>query len=152
MEMIRTAAYLLAVLSVLVIAHEWGHYIVAKLCKMRVDDFSLFFGPRLVRLGVRNGTEYNIRSIPLGGFVKIAGMEPEDLTSGSTTLRVNGKGVFLIGLNEASVAAIDADLVSETVRSTVEQAVSSDGKLLDQGRDDLNDLLLTTGINAEEQK
>jgi len=152
MEMIRTAAYVLAVLSVLVIAHEWGHYIVAKLCKMRVDDFSLFFGPRLVRLGVRNGTEYNIRSVPLGGFVKIAGMEPEDLTSGSTTLRVNGKGVFLIGLNEASVAAIDADLVSETVRSTVEQAISSDGKLLDQGREDLNDLLLTTGINSEEQK
>jgi len=152
MDMIRTAAYLLAVLSVLVIAHEWGHYIVAKLCKMRVDDFSLFFGPRLIHLGTRNGTEYNIRSVPLGGFVKIAGMEPEDLTNGSMTLRVNGKGVFLIGLNEASVAAIDADLVSETVRSTVEQAVSSDGKLLDQGREDLNDLLLTTGINAEEQK
>ncbi|MCW3055591.1 MAG: putative rane-associated Zn-dependent protease 1 [Chthonomonadales bacterium] len=152
MDIIRTAVYLLAVLSVLVIAHEWGHYIVAKLCKMRVDDFSLFFGPRLIRLGTRNGTEYNIRSVPLGGFVKIAGMEPEDLTSGSMTLRVNGKGVFLIGLNEASVAAIDADLVSETVRSTVEQAVSSDGKLLDQGREDLNDLLLTTGINGEEQK
>lgn len=152
MDMIRTAAYLLAVLSVLVIAHEWGHFIVAKLCKMRVDDFSLFFGPRLVRLGKVNGTEYNIRSIPLGGFVKIAGMEPEDLTNGSTTLPVNGKGVFLIGLDEALVAAVDADLVSPRVRSTVEQAVSSDGKLLDQGRDDLNDLLLTTGINAEEQK
>jgi regulator of sigma E protease len=152
MDMIRTAAYLLAVLSVLVIAHEWGHFIVAKLCKMRVDDFSLFFGPRLIRLGTRNGTEYNIRSVPLGGFVKIAGMEPEDLTNGSTTLRVNGKGVFLIGLDEARVAEIDADLISTTVRSTVEQAVSSDGKLLDQGREDLNDLLLTTGINAEEQK
>ncbi|MCW3095387.1 MAG: putative rane-associated Zn-dependent protease 1 [Chthonomonadaceae bacterium] len=152
MDMIRTAAYLLAVLSVLVIAHEWGHFIVAKLCKMRVDDFSLFFGPRLIRLGTRNGTEYNIRSVPLGGFVKIAGMEPEDLTNGSTTLRVNGKGVFLIGLDEARVSEIDADLVSTTVRSTVEQAVSSDGKLLDQGREDLNALLLPTGINAEEQK
>ena len=152
MDMIRSAAYLLAVLSVLVIAHEWGHFFMAKLCKMRVDDFSLFFGPRLIRLGTYKGTEYNIRSVPLGGFVKIAGMEPEDMTNGSTTLRVNGKGVFLLGLDEARVAAIDADLVSETVRSTVEQAVSSDGKLLPQGRADLNDLLATSGINAEEQK
>ena len=150
MDMIRTAAYLLAVLSILVIAHEWGHYVVAKLCKMRVDDFSLFFGPRLFRLGTRNGTEYNIRSVPLGGFVKIAGMEPEDLTSGSSTLSVGGKGVFLIGLDEARVAAVDADLVSTTVRNTVEQAVSSDGRLLSQGREDLNSLLLSTGVNAAE--
>lgn len=152
MDMIRTAAYVLAVLSALVIAHEWGHFIVAKLCKMRVDDFSLFFGPRLVRLGKRNGTEYNIRSIPLGGYVKIAGMEPEDLTGGSNTLRVDGKGVFLLGLDEARVAELDATQISDTVRRTVEQAVSSDGKLLDQGREDLNDLLLTTGINPEEHK
>lgn len=152
MEIIRSAAYFLAVLSILVIAHEWGHFVVAKLCKMRVDDFSLFFGPRLLRLGTRNGTEYNIRSVPLGGYVKIAGMEPEDLTNGATTLRVDGKGVFLLGLDEARLAAVDADLVSATVRSTVDQAVSSDGKLLPQGRDDLNALLLTTGINAEEQK
>ena len=152
MEMIRTAANMLAVLSILIVAHEWGHYIVAKLCKMRVDDFSLFFGPRLFRLGTRNGTEYNIRSIPLGGFVKIAGMEPEDLTNGSTTLRVDGKGVFLIGLDEAAVAAVDADLVSSNVRSAVEQAVSSDGRLLPQGNEELSALLLTTGINAEEQK
>ena len=67
-------------------------------------------------------------------------MEPEDLTSGTTTLRVSGKGVFLIGLDEARVGAIDADEVSNTVRSTVEQAVSSDGKLLPQGREDLLDL------------
>ncbi len=66
------------ILSVLVIAHEWGHFIAARLCGMRVDDFSLFFGKRLIRLGKRNGTEYNIRSIPLGGFVMIAGMDPND--------------------------------------------------------------------------
>src|ERR1041384_6082582 len=83
MDFIRSAFYFLAVLSILVIVHEWGHFIVAKLCNMRVEDFSLFFGKRLVRLGVRNGTEYNIRSIPLGGFVKIAGMEPDDISNGA---------------------------------------------------------------------
>src|SRR5215468_5988899 len=83
MDNLKSALYFLAVLSVLVIVHEWGHFIVAKLCKMRVDDFSLFFWKRLVRLGARNGTEYNIRTIPLGGFVKIAGMEPDDISNGA---------------------------------------------------------------------
>src|SRR5580704_18671092 len=83
MEVLKSACYFIGVLSVLIIAHEWGHFIVAKLCKMRVDDFSLFFGPKIICLGKHNGTEYNIRSVPLGGFVKIAGMEPEDNDTGS---------------------------------------------------------------------
>ena len=67
MDKIVSALYFLAVLSVLVLVHEWGHFIVAKLCGMRVDDFSLFFWKRLIiPLGERNGTEYNIRSVPLG--------------------------------------------------------------------------------------
>src|SRR5215831_3409202 len=101
MDYVRSALYFIAVLSVLIIVHEWGHFIVAKLCKMRVEDFSLFFGKRLIRLGERNGTEYNIRTIPLGGFVKIAGMEPDDLVSGTEVLRprgAKGKAPILRGL------------------------------------------------------
>ncbi len=79
----KSAGYFIAVLSVLVVVHEWGHFIVARLFKMRVEEFSLFFGPRMVRLGVRKGTEYNIRWLPLGGFVKIAGMEPDDRVLGN---------------------------------------------------------------------
>ena len=69
---------LLIILSILVVAHEWGHFIVARLCGIRVDDFSIGFGKRLVRLGKRGDTEYNLRMLPLGGFVKIAGMEPDE--------------------------------------------------------------------------
>lgn len=65
-------------LSALVVAHEWGHFIVARIFKIRVDDFSVGFGKRLIRLGKLGDTEYNIRAIPLGGFVKIAGMEPDE--------------------------------------------------------------------------
>jgi len=69
---------LLIILSILVVAHEWGHFIVARLCGIRVDDFSIGFGKRLFRIGKRGDTEYNVRILPLGGFVKIAGMEPDE--------------------------------------------------------------------------
>src|SRR5579871_3251330 len=116
MDILKTAAYLIAMLSVLIVVHEWGHFIVAKLCKMRVEDFSLFFGKRLIRLGVRNGTEYNIRSVPLGGFVKIAGMEPDDISNGAPLFKrrsndhsyaANTSTTFLRGLCEEALAEID---------------------------------------------
>jgi regulator of sigma E protease len=62
----------------LIILHEFGHFVVAKWTGMRVERFFLFFPPKLV--SVRRGeTEYGIGAIPLGGFVKITGMNPEEL-------------------------------------------------------------------------
>ncbi len=75
---IPQALTLLILLSALVVAHEWGHFIVARLFKIRVDDFSIGFGKRLLRIGKLGDTEYNIRLLPLGGFVKIAGMDPDE--------------------------------------------------------------------------
>jgi regulator of sigma E protease len=63
--------------SALIILHEGGHFVVAKAVGMRVERFSLFFGPMLVR--VRRGeTEYGIGPIPLGGYVRITGMNPNE--------------------------------------------------------------------------
>ena len=78
MEFITVTLVLLAMIGVLVIAHEWGHFIVARIFKMRVDDFSIGFGPRLIRIAKVGDTEYNIRAFPLGGFVKIAGMSADE--------------------------------------------------------------------------
>ncbi len=66
----------------LVLLHEFGHFAVAKAVGMRVERFSLFFGPMLVKF--RHGeTEYGIGPIPLGGYVKISGMNPaEELPAG----------------------------------------------------------------------
>src|SRR5262245_25644195 len=58
--------------------HEGGHFVVAKLTGMRVERFFLFFPPKLVSVK-RGETEYGIGMIPLGGFVKITGMNPEEL-------------------------------------------------------------------------
>ncbi|HMD51738.1 MAG TPA: M50 family metallopeptidase [Solirubrobacteraceae bacterium] len=62
----------------LIILHELGHFTVAKMVGMRVERFSLFFPPTLFR--VRRGeTEYAIGAIPAGGYVKITGMNPEEI-------------------------------------------------------------------------
>jgi regulator of sigma E protease len=72
-------SYVLALLGfvALIILHEFGHFAVAKAVGMRVERFSLFMGPLLVR--VRRGeTEYGIGPLPLGGYVKITGMNPHE--------------------------------------------------------------------------
>ena len=64
------------VLGVLIFVHEFGHFIVARLCGVGVEKFSLGFGPRI--LGKKIGlTDYRISAIPLGGYVKMVGDEPD---------------------------------------------------------------------------
>jgi regulator of sigma E protease len=74
------AAQLLLSLSLLIILHEAGHFIPAKLFKIRVEKFYLFFDPwfSLVKKKFR-GTEYGIGWLPLGGYVKISGMVDESM-------------------------------------------------------------------------
>ncbi len=61
----------------LIIAHEAGHFTAAKAVGMRVERFFLFFPPKLWSF-TRGETEYGVGAIPLGGFVKISGMNPEE--------------------------------------------------------------------------
>jgi regulator of sigma E protease len=64
----------------LIVLHELGHFVVAKAVGMRVERFSLFFPPKL--FGVKRGeTEYMIGAIPAGGYVKITGMNPDEVES-----------------------------------------------------------------------
>jgi regulator of sigma E protease len=72
-------SYALAFLgfAALIILHEAGHFAAAKAVGMRVERFSLFFGPLLVKFR-RGETEYGIGPIPLGGYVKITGMNPNE--------------------------------------------------------------------------
>lgn len=63
----------LLVLSVLVFVHEWGHYIVARLCGVRVESFSIGFGKELYGRTDKHGTRWKFSLIPLGGYVKMFG-------------------------------------------------------------------------------
>lgn len=65
------------VFGVLVTVHEFGHFITAKMTGMRVDEFAIGFGP-VIYSKQEGETLYSLRLIPLGGFNRIAGMDPED--------------------------------------------------------------------------
>lgn len=75
---------LIVLVGTLVFFHELGHFSMAKLLKIRVQEFAFGFGPKWIRLFKRGDTEYTIHPVPLGGFVKLAGMEPgeEDVPDG----------------------------------------------------------------------
>lgn len=74
------AGYLLFSLSILVIIHEFGHFITAKWFKCRVEKFYLFFDPWFSIFKRKVGeTEYGVGWLPLGGYVKIAGMVDESM-------------------------------------------------------------------------
>ena len=70
----------------LIILHEAGHFLAAKAVGMRVERFSLFFPPTLFSFK-RGETEYAIGAIPAGGYVKITGMSPEELSELAPELR-----------------------------------------------------------------
>jgi regulator of sigma E protease len=71
----------LLILGVIIVIHELGHFLVAKFFKIKVETFSVGFGPRLI--GFRKGeTDYRISAFPLGGYVKMAGETPMDEIKG----------------------------------------------------------------------
>ncbi len=77
--LIKTAQLLLS-LSLLVVLHEFGHFMFARLFKTRVEKFYLFFNPWFSLFKIKKGdTEYGIGWLPLGGFVKISGMIDESM-------------------------------------------------------------------------
>lgn len=81
LDFVTTLIVFLFVIGVLIFVHELGHFAVAKLFKIRVEVFSLGFGPRLFGFR-RGGTDYRISAIPLGGYVKMLGENPEEARLG----------------------------------------------------------------------
>jgi regulator of sigma E protease len=71
--------WFLVILGPLVLAHEFGHFILAKLSHIRIEEFGLGYPPRLLRLAKIGETEYTLNALPLGGFVRLAGEEDPTL-------------------------------------------------------------------------
>ena len=77
-----TLLYFILILGVIILIHEFGHFIFAKKAGIYVYEFSIGMGPRIFKWKRKNDeTEYSIRLIPIGGFVQMAGEEIEDDTS-----------------------------------------------------------------------
>ena len=84
----------------LVLVHEWGHFKVARRNGVEVEEFGLFFPPRAKVLTKKNGTEYTLNWLPLGGFVKLKGENDADRrpgTFGAATFGVKTK-ILLAGV------------------------------------------------------
>lgn len=94
--MTGTPLYILAFIFILgsaVILHEFGHFIVAKLFKIRVETFSVGFGPRL--FGKKWGqTDYRLSAIPLGGYVKLGGDESNSPIEGAGASDIPEREMF----------------------------------------------------------
>lgn len=76
-DFVVTIVAFIVLIGLMVIVHEFGHFIVAKLCRVRVEAFSFGFGPRL--FGYKYGdTDYKVCLLPLGGYVKMTGENPAE--------------------------------------------------------------------------
>ena len=77
----NTIIGMVLVLGVIILVHEWGHFIAARFFGVRVDVFSIGFGPRL--FGMKRGaTDWRVSMLPLGGYVRMAGQDITDIDSG----------------------------------------------------------------------
>lgn len=82
MPQATTLLAMAVLLGIVILVHEWGHYVAARLCGIRVDVFSIGFGPRI--WGWKRGaTDYRVSILPLGGYVKMAGDNPMEERAGA---------------------------------------------------------------------
>jgi len=82
-DFLVSVAAFVVLIAIMVVVHEFGHFIVAKLCKVRVEAFSVGFGPRLFGY-VYGDTDYKVSLFPLGGYVKMAGENFSELSDAAT--------------------------------------------------------------------
>lgn len=101
MEMVQTVLLVVLVFFVIVSIHEWGHFFFAKRAGILVREFAIGFGPKLFSVK-RGETRYTLRLIPAGGFVRMAGEDPEivEVQPGQTiAVRLDGDQVTRIYLD-----------------------------------------------------
>lgn len=86
----------------LVVVHEWGHFIMARRNGVTVEEFGIFFPPRLFKHKTKNGWDFTINALPLGGFVKLKGEHDTDTEKGSfgaasvwVKTKIMAAGVFM---------------------------------------------------------
>ncbi len=98
-SLLITITAFLGVLAVLILVHELGHFVTAKIFRVKVDEFGMGFPPRLLSLR-RGETVYSLNAIPLGGFIKMAGEENPEVRG---SLASKGIGTRLLVLSAGSL-------------------------------------------------
>lgn len=92
--MIWSTIIFLITISVLVTVHEFGHFIIARLCGVKVECFSVGFGKKLWSHTSKKGTEYSLSAIPLGGYVKMLDGRNQELNEEQKLFAFNNKSIL----------------------------------------------------------
>ena len=85
----------LLVFGVLILAHEAGHFFVAKACKVKINEFAIGMGPAIYKKQGKN-TLYSIRALPIGGFVQMDGEDGEGTDENSFNKKPYWKRFFIL--------------------------------------------------------
>lgn len=94
MELALNVFYFILAVAILIAVHEWGHFLVARACGVKVLRFSLGFGPSLFKYQGRKGTEYVVALIPLGGYIKMLDEEEGPVSEDDLPHAFNRKSVW----------------------------------------------------------
>ncbi len=107
----------LLTLMVMIVIHEFGHYIVGKLLKFKINEFSIGFGPPIIRFMMKSGEYFSIRPIPLGGFCAFEGEDDDSTVPGSFNSQAPWKRILVL-LAGVTFNILSAFLIMGIVFST----------------------------------
>lgn len=106
-DTLNTVLWFLVVLSVIVFVHEYGHYWVARRNGVRVEVFSIGFGPEIFGWYAKDGTRWRVSAVPLGGYVKMYGMAEEGESSAVNALENGADNAENSGENSGEMTEDD---------------------------------------------
>lgn len=150
MGIIITALKIIIILGFLVLIHETGHFLVARLCKIRVNEFAIGFGPLIWKKETKN-TKYAIRLIPLGGYVSMLGEEERSEEEGSFSSASIPKKIAIVaagGLVNIIFAIIIYIILVAIVTGSLEAAISSTGNFIYAMWESIK-LIFTGGVSVD---
>lgn len=159
MGFIIAALKIIIILGFLVLIHETGHFLVARLCRVKVKEFSIGFGPILWKKETEK-TKYMVRLIPLGGYVSMLGEEERSEEEGSFSKASIPKKIAIVaagGLVNIIFALILYIIIATILTGNIAKAITSTGnfvmamvesiKLIFTGGVTVNDFMGPIGIS-----
>ena len=150
MSIIITVLKIVIILGFLVLIHETGHFLVARLCKIKVNEFSIGFGPLIWKKETEK-TKYAIRLIPLGGYVSMLGEEERSEEEGSFSKASIPKRIAIVaagGLVNILFAIILYIILVTVITGNFITGLTSSGDIINAMWESIK-LIFTGGVTAD---
>ena len=151
MSFVINAIKIIFILGFLVLIHETGHFLVARLCKVKVKEFAIGFGPTIWKKQGKQ-TKYALRLIPLGGFVSMEGEEERSLEEGSFSNSSVPKRIAIVaagGLVNIIFAIITYTILITVMTGSFTKALSYTGDFAFSIVESLK-LLFSGGVSVDQ--